>query len=234
MHISHASASLTFQMHLQTSRMAAVLYCPSSWKRWDWTGKEKAQALRSGCFVHKISFPKLEKALEGISESCHQVSGVLSHYCLCCLIAFILLWWKPSYRAQLQFYSGTCNFRAALRHELSQRASQPNAQPLQFPQAILQSTPSPDNRLTNILGKQGAETLPNNSLSLWPKKAAKATLTPEISTSHMTNWNQMDPLKSHSSQAVGTASAPPLFPVWKLLQPLLLTAHPSCEAPPVL
>jgi len=61
MHASHASASLTFQMHLQTSRMEVVLHCPSSWKTPDWTGKEKIQALRSGRSAHKISLPMLEK-----------------------------------------------------------------------------------------------------------------------------------------------------------------------------
>lgn len=35
--------------------------------------------------------PTLEKALEGTSQSCHLVTNTLSHYYLCCWIAFILL-----------------------------------------------------------------------------------------------------------------------------------------------
>lgn len=213
MHASHASASLMFQMHLQTSRMEAVLHCPSSWKRQDWTGKEKVQALRSGHSAHKISLPMLEKCFGR-----HQWKLPSGYQCALsllplCLIAFILLWRKPSYRAQLQFYPQGPAI-SEQPSELPQRASHPNAQPLQCPRAVLQSAPSADNRLMNILRKQGAETLPNNSLSLWPKKAAEGALMPEISTSHVTNWNQMDPHKPHSSQAVGTASAPPPFPVW--------------------
>lgn len=110
--------------------------------------------------------------MEGISESCHQVSSVLSHYCLCCLIAFILLWRKPSYRAQLQFYPQGPAI-SEQPSELPQRASQPNAQPLQCPRAVLQSAPSPDNRLTNILRKQGAETPAKQLTELVTQKGSR-------------------------------------------------------------
>lgn len=69
--------------------------------------RRRSRQIRSRA-AHKTSRPTLEQALEGTHRGCHQVISALSHYCLCCLIAFI-----PLHRGEKQHKenNSSYNFR---------------------------------------------------------------------------------------------------------------------------
>jgi len=113
--------SLISQLRLQTPTQWRICrisdctdkhcHCPNSWKRRDWAGKEEEPVLKArqygraekqGCLQNKPpdtgkSFGRNQSKL----SCCYQHALSLLPLLFNCLRSF-MLWWKPSYREQLQ------------------------------------------------------------------------------------------------------------------------------------
>lgn len=178
-HINDASAVLYITLvPVDSNAIEAVLHlwlykhchCPNSWKRQNWAGKEKEQAPRARQYSkaeatlptkqasqHWKSFGRYQSKL----SSCYQ--PILSFMSVVQVLSFFYVIVKIiSENSSYNFRKFNCDFSPAIRSELSNRVSQPNAQHLQYPLATFHRIHSPDNRLMNILGKHGVEILPNN------------------------------------------------------------------------